>query len=340
MGFRVSKSIKLAPGVRMTVSKSGVGYSVGGKGMRVTRHAGGRVSRTVSLPGTGISHSSTIRSAPRKSSPAAAPPPLPVRAAPVRPGVLAPTWEKDLHRVLDTTRPDEFVAVAQRHGRAIPEARYLSAALEGLLHFQFRHTSPIAEERARALLGWVIAQNPPLMQSPFVAKYLADRTWPVDIVYGVTAHLRLSDDVLRLAAAELHQSAGDLPAAIWTVEYANPTTPAALSLAELYSDAGRHQDVIDSTNGVTNEDDATALLIALRGRAFAQQGFHDAARESFKEALRVRTRSAEVRHRALLERAQVSIAQNRKAAARKDIEKVLAEDPHYPGLQNALDELN
>jgi hypothetical protein len=30
MGFRMSKRIKLAPGVRMTVSKGGIGYSVGG----------------------------------------------------------------------------------------------------------------------------------------------------------------------------------------------------------------------------------------------------------------------------------------------------------------------
>jgi tetratricopeptide (TPR) repeat protein len=344
MGFRVSKSIKLAPGVRMTVSKSGLGYSVGGKGMRVTRHAGGRVTRTASIPGTGISHSSTIRQAPRKStsprstprSTAVLPPPIP----PARPGVLAPGWEKDLHRILDSRQPADFVAAAQKHGGTVPEARFLAAALEGLLHYQFRETNQAAQDRARALLGWVVAQNAPLAQSQFVTKYLADRTWPVEIAFGITAHLRLGDDVVRLAAAELHQAAGDLPAAIWTVENANPTTPAALSLTELYSDANRHQDVIDTTNGITNEDDATTLLLALRGRAFAHQGFHDAARESFKEALRVRTRSTEVRHRALLERAQVNLAQNRKAAARKDIEKVLAEDPHYPGLNTALTELD
>ncbi|MDV8068142.1 hypothetical protein R4P64_16635 [Rhodococcus sp. IEGM 1366] len=50
----------------------------------------------------------------------------------------------------------------------------------------------------------------------------------------------------------------------------------------------------------------------------------------------MRSRASEVRHRALLERAQVDLSQNRKAAARKSIEKVLAEDPTYPGLQEAL----
>lgn len=45
----------------------------------------------------------------------------------------------------------------------------------------------------------------------------------------------------------------------------------ALSLGELYLSAGRDQDVITLTNGLTNEDDATALLLAYRGEAFARQ---------------------------------------------------------------------
>src|SRR5215469_6025663 len=58
VGFRFRKSFKIVPGVRMTVSKSGVGYSVGGKGVRLTKRADGRVQRTVSLPGTGFGYTS------------------------------------------------------------------------------------------------------------------------------------------------------------------------------------------------------------------------------------------------------------------------------------------
>lgn len=56
MGFRYRKSFKLAPGVRMNVSKSGVGYSVGGKGVRMTKRARGGIQTTVNLPGTGLSY--------------------------------------------------------------------------------------------------------------------------------------------------------------------------------------------------------------------------------------------------------------------------------------------
>ena len=55
MGLRFKKSIKAGP-VRINFSKSGVGYSVGGKGFRVTKRADGRTQTTASIPGTGISH--------------------------------------------------------------------------------------------------------------------------------------------------------------------------------------------------------------------------------------------------------------------------------------------
>ena len=55
MGFRFKKSIKAGP-VRVNLSKSGVGYSVGWKGFRVTKKASGGVRTTASIPGTGVSY--------------------------------------------------------------------------------------------------------------------------------------------------------------------------------------------------------------------------------------------------------------------------------------------
>lgn len=55
MGLRFRKSINVGP-VRVNLSKSGVGYSVGKKGVRLTKTASGRRQATVSVPGTGISY--------------------------------------------------------------------------------------------------------------------------------------------------------------------------------------------------------------------------------------------------------------------------------------------
>lgn len=54
MGRRYRKSIKLGP-LRINLSKSGVGYSVGNKFYRVTKKANGGMRTTATLPGTGIS---------------------------------------------------------------------------------------------------------------------------------------------------------------------------------------------------------------------------------------------------------------------------------------------
>ena len=73
MGFRFRKSVNLGP-LRINLSKSGVGYSVGTKGFRVTKRADGGVQSTASIPGTGISYTQTHSSKRSvKHAPSAAP---------------------------------------------------------------------------------------------------------------------------------------------------------------------------------------------------------------------------------------------------------------------------
>nr|WP_314465906.1 DUF4236 domain-containing protein [uncultured Clostridium sp.] len=56
MGLRVRRSINLGGGFRINLSKSGVGYSWGVPGYRVTQTARGKTRKTYSIPGTGISY--------------------------------------------------------------------------------------------------------------------------------------------------------------------------------------------------------------------------------------------------------------------------------------------
>ena len=55
MGLRFRKSINIGP-LRINFSKSGIGFSLGVKGFRVSRSAKGKNTATVSLPGTGLSY--------------------------------------------------------------------------------------------------------------------------------------------------------------------------------------------------------------------------------------------------------------------------------------------
>lgn len=49
MALRMRKSFKIAKGVRVNVSKSGVGLSVGTRGLRHTIHSSGRRTSTIGL---------------------------------------------------------------------------------------------------------------------------------------------------------------------------------------------------------------------------------------------------------------------------------------------------
>lgn len=55
MGFYYRKSVKLGP-FRVNLSKSGVGYSVGGRGFRTGVSGSGRKYTSFSLPGTGVGY--------------------------------------------------------------------------------------------------------------------------------------------------------------------------------------------------------------------------------------------------------------------------------------------
>jgi Protein of unknown function (DUF4236)/Short C-terminal domain len=58
MGIKYRKSFKVGP-LRVTASKSGISYSAGVKGARITKRADGRTQTTLSAPHTGLTYTST-----------------------------------------------------------------------------------------------------------------------------------------------------------------------------------------------------------------------------------------------------------------------------------------
>lgn len=334
MGFRIRRSIQILPGVRMTFSKTGIGYSAGVKGYRVTKRADGRVQRTASLPGTGISYVTTSGSARTRggSHSRAARPPAPSAPTPPRvakPGVFAPRGEKELYEAVQKHDVAEMEQVAQEG----PPFALSAATLAGFMKMQSGDTA-----RARELLAWVFATGKDPAAEDFMRKYPTMQL-TLTVVPGVTAELPPDRTAVGLALAELCQEANELDVAIDTVEQLEPTSYTALLLAELYCAAHRWPDVVELADDVTNADDATAFLCTMRGVALREEAHFDAAHDAFKTALKSKKREPVVRHRALLERARCYEAEGKRALARKDLELILAEDSSYPGLQSALDEL-
>lgn len=334
MGFKVRKSIKIAPGVRLNVSNKNLGLSAGVRGARVSVNTNGRTTRTVGIPGTGISHTSTTTSGRRSSSSSSRPrqQPQPVRPpAPkkVKPGLTAPAWEKQLFKQV-TGAPD--AAAIHAIGQQYPVATATAAMVEIL-----RVVGPKEDgERARVLLGWLFDIGYDPSADPFIVKYLERPEIRIPVAPGVTAEMVWDRQALGLFVAELEQAVGNFERATAVVESLEPTTVAAVSLAELYAEAGRWADVVDMTNGLSNDDVAATFLLVQRGTALREQGYFEAAREALKEALRPRSRPVELRHLALIARGHTYLAEGKKAMARKDYERVLADNAAYPGLSEML----
>ena len=60
MGLRFRKSIKILPGVKLNISKSGASVTLGGKGLHANIGTSGKLTGTASLKGTGLSYSKSI----------------------------------------------------------------------------------------------------------------------------------------------------------------------------------------------------------------------------------------------------------------------------------------
>ncbi len=341
MGFRLRKSFKIAPGVRLNVSKSGIGASVGTRGVRYSVHSSGRRTASAGLPGTGIgyvstssrssrgrSRSTSTRGRSREAAPA-------TNAARPKAGLFAPKGEKALYKLISSGRftPANLDGVAAEH----PDVWLAASTIAGLQRVAEGETSDATITQLRQIFDHYTDPA----HDPFIGKYLAGASYmTIGIAPGVTAQLPFSRDLVGLALAEVLQERGRLDEAIDLIERVTPTAHAAVSLAELYCQAGRYNDVIDLTDDVENEDDATALLLTYRGIAFTRQGMYEAARETFKQALKSKKRASEVRHLALRQRAEAYAAEGKKAQARKDLERILAEDASVEGIREKIEELS
>lgn len=109
-----------------------------------------------------------------------------------------------------------------------------------------------------------------------------------------------------------------------------------VELAARYCAEGRNGDVIGLTANVENVDDASATLLVYRATALARAGLFEAAKVTFRQALRSHERRREVRHFALLRRADVYASEGRRAQARRDLERIVAEGAAVGGVRRRL----
>lgn len=334
MSFRFWRRIRIAPGVTLNLSKSTASVSFGPRGAKYTvSPRGNRV--TAGLPGTGLFY--TVHEPRRPSSTNA---PRVAQRDRLNLGffqrLFTPADERALVDGLKALNAsDEGAALTEfEKAASVPDAAWMA----GMLRLRREEFKPARRNLEAALGG--LNRLGSLLEKYGIA---AQVTFPV--TPEVDAHARPRERGTRLALVEIAQLNGDRDEAMRHVERLlaiEPGDPVVLlSFAELTleGDADRAQleRVVALTAGIANETPVETALLLYRGRALARLGLADAAIDVFTVALRRRKDRADTLLRQLrYERAVLYDQVGRKAQARRELERVYAEDPGFEDVRERL----
>jgi tetratricopeptide (TPR) repeat protein len=340
MGFRVYKSVKLGKGVRLNLSKTGVGISAGVPGARYSVHSSGRTVRTVGLPGTGLYYrKDTYSKSSRPAGSRAAPAPAALAPSYPKAGVLAPRAEKQFVQGVTAY-------MQGRHADALAALRDVEAKDAGGEHVGeefFASLCLAALER----LGEAVPYLEAILASDFsipdslMTKYRVTGAMQIEVTPAVTVTVQMSNLAVALILAEAYQRTDQRSKAVELLESLGGEAPGepvfALSLADLYFDGEQWDDVVRVTEGVqANDDNATLNILTFRAYALNELGMTEAALALTKECLRTKKRNPALLRFARYVRGRAYERAGKASMARKEYEKVYAEDASFSDVAERL----
>jgi tetratricopeptide (TPR) repeat protein len=352
--------MKIMPGVRLTFGKRSIGISAGVPGARVSLNSSGRITSSAGIPGSGLywTESTSLKGSRKQSSRTeetfidgeAYVEDLPdlakatsIKRAPAKATIFSSKAEKamsalfyDIYGDPDANPPDLVFKKAAAVAEQFPEILLAMQAIQ-ILHGS---TDEKLHSQAFPLADQLWPRRAELFSLPLVQEYFPGIIPAVQITPGIHADERFNLTALALIYAEILQLQGRYEEAITVIEEIDSDQITAISMADLEIALKRYDDAIATTEDIENEDDATAMLLIMRGIAFREQDFLDASLECLKQATAKRTRAEIVLNRGLWERSYTYERMGKKAMARKDLEKIMSREPRYPGLVERLSLLN
>ena len=342
MGFRFFRRMKVAPGVTLNLSKSGISTSLGVRGAKYTVGPRG-TRRTVGLPGSGLFYTeenrwgSKKRGGPRTSSSPAPPEPENKLELGFFDRLLTPENEKEL----------VAGCKAQVEGDADKALRHFRKATDladGAFMAGFLLVNKKRYAEAEAILRKALAKQKNL--GKFFDKYGVEIELALPITGEVTAHVRPCRRGLLLGIAEVLQTQGKNKEALTFLKKLHKDDPEdvliKLSLAEIVVEAKPEskrlaKQVVELVGKVENESSIHAGLMLYKAHALRTLGLLTAARDELTAALRRKKDRSEELLRALrYERGCVYEELGQQKRARSEFEKVYADEPGYEDVANRL----
>lgn len=333
MPLRFNKRISLGKFLRLNISKSGVGVTVGPRGAHLTVGPRG-TSATVGVPGTGLSYTQKIDGTSigrfDAGSPATAKSQISNPKSQIRdPSPFAPEYEKELVKGLngyyagqtDAALPHFLAAAPQESAAAI-----FAAFILGLGGREGGRTQAIQLLEA-------VVQSDAKLPTVLMQKYLASITLPVAISPTVSAEAPVGGLAAALLLAELYQADGQVDNAIGLLDDIADLSkdPAlTLSLCELLASKGMWNEIIELAKDTTAAGDATLETKLYYGRAMLEKGLAEAAVSVFTGALKKKKGiSAPLLHEARYWRAIAYEKLGKRSQAGKEFQKLYAEAPDF-----------
>jgi len=346
MSIRFRKSMKLLPGVRLNFSKETVGLSFGVPGARYTMNSKGRRTVSTGIPGTGLYNVETLNSGTRSSSgrrsASADSQEAETWQAPPAPGLFARKPERELNKFLldiyNSDRADDPSSVIEKANALKAQYPELKYPLD-LICFLHGATDEKWATEVELLGASLWEQRGAAFNDKHVRKYFKGIQPGVTISPGISTRLHYNVQTLGFIWSEILQSQKKYEEAIEVLMQIPPDQMVAISLADIEISIGDFAGAIETTEDIEVFDDATAMMMVLRGVAFREKAMHEAAVECFKRALKLKHMPEALAHRALFERGVTYGLMGKKAMGVKDLEKILVDNPDYPEVEKKLAEL-
>lgn len=246
-----------------------------------------------------------------------------------KPGMMASKGEKAIHAAVASGDPDAMLGAAGE----FPKYTSAAKAIAGLLLLETNL------ELGMTLLREVVAAETDVQRDAFIRKYLPEAGLSVVIAAGLMVRLPLQRNSLTLLLAELYQARGLPNEALQLLTGAEPTTHMRLSQVEILFDLERFDDVVAASQGVSNDDDFTALLLAYRGRALGELGRDQEAVSVFARVLEYPNRAETVKAIALVGRGMINQARGEFTLAENDFTQALIEVPNDEEAREHIQDL-
>ncbi len=342
MAFRFWRRMKIAPGLTLNLSKSGGSLSFGPRGAKFTIGPHGTRS-TVGIPGTGLFYTTKHSKGRRRSRSAP-----PQHAA----SVVAPADRLHLgffRRLITPEDEREFVNGCRELVGGDEDAALgcLSKSVHLADGAYMAGFLALKHDRLGRASEWLhtAAQEAKHLGECF-AKYGMSATLSLPITEGVTVHVGADERGVLLGLVEVcqrqkrWQDAADCLHALRKLEPDDPVI--RLSMAEVLLDAQpddpavcRH--VVSLADGVENDSPVHAALMLYKARALRKLDLPDAARAILTKALRRKKgRSEDLLHALRYERALAYDESGKHSRAKKELEKLYADAPHYEDVAARL----